>query len=239
MANETTALDILQRQVESLTAQLQKLTGERDEYRDSSRSSGPNETSSNPRCRVPTPRPHGSPSSRPRSATATTTTSSPSWPRARRPRTRPCKHLWPGPRLQGRGRRRRREGPSGRRGATEEEADYAFDPSATVASASGEWRGNQRDTAAPSMGSMSVMRPRRPAAAAPTATRAATARSSPRRCGPTPSSCWTPRTRTDPRCGHRWKVPLISWHEIIAGIATIVMAGMPSILALLKISECT
>ena len=30
---------------------------------------------------------------------------------------------------------------------------------------------------------------------------------------------------------------MISWHEIIAGIATIVMAGMPSILALLKISE--
>jgi len=35
MANETTALDILQRQVESLTAQLEKITGERDEYRDS------------------------------------------------------------------------------------------------------------------------------------------------------------------------------------------------------------
>ena len=35
MANDTTALDILQRQVESLTAQLEKITGERDEYRDS------------------------------------------------------------------------------------------------------------------------------------------------------------------------------------------------------------
>lgn len=34
MASETTALDILQRQVESLTAQLQSLTSERDEYRD-------------------------------------------------------------------------------------------------------------------------------------------------------------------------------------------------------------
>ena len=35
MANETTALDILQHQVESLTTQLEKITGERDEYRDS------------------------------------------------------------------------------------------------------------------------------------------------------------------------------------------------------------
>jgi uncharacterized protein YoxC len=35
MASETTALDILQRQVESLTTQLEKITGERDEYRDS------------------------------------------------------------------------------------------------------------------------------------------------------------------------------------------------------------
>jgi chromosome segregation ATPase len=34
MASETTALDILQRQVESLTAQLQSLTSERNEYRD-------------------------------------------------------------------------------------------------------------------------------------------------------------------------------------------------------------
>ena len=34
MATETTALDILQKQVESLTAQLQTLTSERDEYRD-------------------------------------------------------------------------------------------------------------------------------------------------------------------------------------------------------------
>ncbi len=33
MASETTALDILQRQVEGLTSQLQKLTSERDEYR--------------------------------------------------------------------------------------------------------------------------------------------------------------------------------------------------------------
>src|SRR5271166_1704379 len=33
MASETTALDILQRQVESLTAQLQKLGAEREEYR--------------------------------------------------------------------------------------------------------------------------------------------------------------------------------------------------------------
>ncbi len=35
MANETTALDILQHQVESLTTQLEKITGERDVYRDS------------------------------------------------------------------------------------------------------------------------------------------------------------------------------------------------------------
>jgi len=35
MASETTALDILQKQVESLTTQLEKITGERDEYRDS------------------------------------------------------------------------------------------------------------------------------------------------------------------------------------------------------------
>ncbi len=35
MASETTALDILQRQVESLTTQLQKLVSERDEYRES------------------------------------------------------------------------------------------------------------------------------------------------------------------------------------------------------------
>ena len=34
MSSETTALDVLQRQVESLTAQLQTLTSERDEYRD-------------------------------------------------------------------------------------------------------------------------------------------------------------------------------------------------------------
>ena len=34
MASETTALDILQHQVESLTTQLEKITGERDEYRD-------------------------------------------------------------------------------------------------------------------------------------------------------------------------------------------------------------
>ena len=34
MASETTALDILQRQVESLTTQLEKITGERDEFRD-------------------------------------------------------------------------------------------------------------------------------------------------------------------------------------------------------------
>lgn len=34
MSSETTALDILQKQVESLTAQLQTLTSERDEYRD-------------------------------------------------------------------------------------------------------------------------------------------------------------------------------------------------------------
>ena len=34
MASETTALDVLQRQVDSLTAQLQTLTSERDEYRD-------------------------------------------------------------------------------------------------------------------------------------------------------------------------------------------------------------
>jgi hypothetical protein len=34
MPAETTALDVLQRQVESLTAQLQTLTSERDEYRD-------------------------------------------------------------------------------------------------------------------------------------------------------------------------------------------------------------
>ncbi len=35
MASETTALDILQRQVESLTTQLQKLGSERDDYRES------------------------------------------------------------------------------------------------------------------------------------------------------------------------------------------------------------
>jgi hypothetical protein len=35
MASETTAVDILQRQVESLTAQLEKITTERDEYRES------------------------------------------------------------------------------------------------------------------------------------------------------------------------------------------------------------
>ena len=40
MANETTALDILQHQVESLTAQLEKITGERDEYRDSIKTLG-------------------------------------------------------------------------------------------------------------------------------------------------------------------------------------------------------
>ena len=34
MASETTALDVLQRQVESLTTQLQTLTSQRDEYRD-------------------------------------------------------------------------------------------------------------------------------------------------------------------------------------------------------------
>ena len=34
MASETTALDILQHQVESLTNQLEKITGERDEFRD-------------------------------------------------------------------------------------------------------------------------------------------------------------------------------------------------------------
>src|SRR5271165_3397279 len=34
MPNETTALDILQRQVESLITQLEKITGERDEFRD-------------------------------------------------------------------------------------------------------------------------------------------------------------------------------------------------------------
>ena len=34
MATETTALDILQHQVESLTIQLEKITGERDEFRD-------------------------------------------------------------------------------------------------------------------------------------------------------------------------------------------------------------
>ncbi len=34
MASETTALDILQHQVESLTTQLEKITGERDEFRD-------------------------------------------------------------------------------------------------------------------------------------------------------------------------------------------------------------
>lgn len=37
---ETTALEILQRQVESLTAQLQKLTSERDEYREALTSAG-------------------------------------------------------------------------------------------------------------------------------------------------------------------------------------------------------
>ena len=34
MPNETTALDILQRQVEGLTTQIHKITGERDEFRD-------------------------------------------------------------------------------------------------------------------------------------------------------------------------------------------------------------
>ena len=40
MANETTALDILQHQVESLTAELEKITGQRDEYRDSIKTLG-------------------------------------------------------------------------------------------------------------------------------------------------------------------------------------------------------
>ena len=131
MANETTALDILQRQVESLTAQLEKITGERDEYRDSIKILGAERDE------------------------LQSQVSSPDAQAARIAKLeasiRDRNHFdkfaelakgaegqgqgaaaalagRQGPRLQARVRRRRRKGPSGRRGELKSEVDYAFDP---------------------------------------------------------------------------------------------------------------
>ena len=76
------------------------------------------------------------------------------------------------------------------------EVDYAFDPeeSGTRAHAPRAARDAARPTSRTKYGLDVGTRPSRPAADEPAATRAATARSSPRRCGPTPSSCSIPRT---------------------------------------------
>ena len=111
MASETTALDILQRQVESLTAQLQSLTSERDEYRDALTEISKERDTLKTKVAAP-------------DAQATRIAELEASIRDRnhydkftelakgaKAKEAALKHLWQVVRLQGRGRRARREGP--------------------------------------------------------------------------------------------------------------------------------
>ena len=194
VSSETTALDVLQRQVESLTDRLEKITSERDEFSSRSAHYRPSAMTSWPRLRLPTPRPPGSASWKPRSATASTSTSSPSWQGRPRPRPKPCVKLW----RDAKDRGYEAEGDEADEKALQAivaklktEVDYAFDlegtappgqpgrPQGPLAGPSTDWKCAARNP---------------PVADGKSGTRAPTARSSRRRCGPIPSSCSTQRT---------------------------------------------
>ena len=193
MSSENTALDILKGQIESLSKQLLESNSQRDEYRDALSEISSERTRSRARSHPPTPRPPGSPSSRARSATGPTTTSSPSWPRRRRPRPRRSSRSGDAQSLAG----YKVEGDEIDDHALQAvvaklktEVDYAFDPedNATTTAARDAARPTSRTKYGLDIGSAAS----RPAAAAPAATRAATAPSSPRKCA-------DPKFMLDPR----------------------------------------
>ena len=192
MSAETTALTVLEHQVKDLTAQLQTLTSERDEY----------ETALAERARAERDRSAGdargmrpaSPSSKPRSATATIIDRFAELAQASNAKAKALRQLWRDAKERGYepdGDDVDEKALQGVVAKLKADVDYAFDPEPTVAP-----RPPRRPPGPPREPSMAsrCAGKSRPAAAGRSGTRAPTAPSSPRRCGPIPSSCSTPRT---------------------------------------------
>ena len=128
MASETTALDILQRQVETLTAQLQTLTCERDEFRDALETIGTERDSCAPRSPPPTPRPPGSASWRPRSATAQHFDKFAELAKGAKAKDAALKHLWQVSGYKAEADEIDEKALQSLVARLKTEADYAFDP---------------------------------------------------------------------------------------------------------------